>query len=133
MSKVVKIKTQQTTANVEDFVNKVENEQQRADSFTIIEMMKTISVTETMRNIENVRLPIKTLGNVGTLWKMMITSLLPRNQRLLEQPATPDVQNCYRRFYPTAFSDISRDLQQRRCRHLTKFHPYLRKCGSHLW
>ncbi len=46
MSKVVKIKTQQTTANVEDFVNKVDNEQQRADCFAIIEMMKKISGEE---------------------------------------------------------------------------------------
>jgi len=46
MSKVVKIKTQQTAENVEDFINKVENEQQRADSFTIIEMMKKISGEE---------------------------------------------------------------------------------------
>ena len=46
MSKVVKIKTQQTTANVEDFVNKVDNEQQRADSFAIIEIMKNISGEE---------------------------------------------------------------------------------------
>ena len=46
MSKVAKIKTQQTTANVEDFVNKVDNEQKRADSFAIIEMMKKISGEE---------------------------------------------------------------------------------------
>ncbi|MBI5661737.1 MAG: DUF1801 domain-containing protein [Ignavibacterium album] len=46
MSKAVKIKTQQTTANVEDFVNKVDNEQQHADSFAIIEMMKRISGEE---------------------------------------------------------------------------------------
>lgn len=46
MSKLVKIKTQQTTASVEDFINRVENEQQRADSFTIIEMMKSISSEE---------------------------------------------------------------------------------------
>lgn len=46
MSKLVKIKTQQTTASVEDFINRLENEQQRADSFTIIEMMKSISGEE---------------------------------------------------------------------------------------
>lgn len=46
MSKVVKIKTQQTTASVDDFINKVENEQQRADSFAIVEMMKKISGEE---------------------------------------------------------------------------------------
>jgi hypothetical protein len=46
MSKVVKIKTQQTTANVEDFVNKVDNEQHRADSLVIIELMKKISGEE---------------------------------------------------------------------------------------
>ena len=46
MSKVAKIKTQETTANVEDFLNKVDNEQQRADSFAIVEMMKKISGEE---------------------------------------------------------------------------------------
>lgn len=46
MSKVVKIKTQQTTASVNDFVNKVDNEQQRADCFAIIEMMKKMSGEE---------------------------------------------------------------------------------------
>lgn len=46
MSKLVKIKTQETTASVEDFVNKVANEQQRSDSFAIIEMMKKLSGEE---------------------------------------------------------------------------------------
>lgn len=46
MSKVVKIMTQQSTENVEDYINKVENEQQRADCFTIIKMMKKISGEE---------------------------------------------------------------------------------------
>ena len=41
-----KIKTQQTTANVDDFVNKVDNEQKRADSFAIIEMMRKITGEE---------------------------------------------------------------------------------------
>lgn len=34
------IKTTETTASVEGFINKVENEQKRKDSFAIIEMMK---------------------------------------------------------------------------------------------
>lgn len=46
MSKVVKIKTQQTTASVDDFVNKVDNEQKREDSFALIEMMRKISGEE---------------------------------------------------------------------------------------
>ncbi|MGL5831479.1 MAG: DUF1801 domain-containing protein [Candidatus Altimarinota bacterium] len=39
-SKLVKIKTQETNASVEDFLNKVPDEQKRQDSFTILEMMK---------------------------------------------------------------------------------------------
>jgi hypothetical protein len=39
MAKAV-IKTTQTEASVDDFINKIENEQKRADSFAIIEMMK---------------------------------------------------------------------------------------------
>ncbi len=46
MSKVAIIKTQETIASVEDFINKVSNEQQRADSIAIIEMMKKISGEE---------------------------------------------------------------------------------------
>ena len=39
-SKLVEIKTKPTTASVEDFINKVEGEQKRKDSFVILEMMK---------------------------------------------------------------------------------------------
>ena len=46
MSKVAIIKTQQTAESVENFINKVENEQQRADSIAIIEMMKKNSGEE---------------------------------------------------------------------------------------
>lgn len=46
MSKLAKIKTQETTANVENFLNKVDNEEQRSDSFAIAEMMKKISGEE---------------------------------------------------------------------------------------
>ncbi len=46
MSKVVKIKTQQTEADINTFINKVENEQHRNDSYIIIEMMKKISGEE---------------------------------------------------------------------------------------
>ncbi len=46
MAKVVKIKTQQTTVNAEDYINKLANEQQRSDSFAIIEMMKKNSDEE---------------------------------------------------------------------------------------
>ncbi len=40
MSKLVQIKTQQTTANVDDYINKLANEQQRKDSLAIIDLMK---------------------------------------------------------------------------------------------
>lgn len=46
MSKLVKIKTQQTTESVEDFIANVPNEQQRNDSEAILEMMKNISAEE---------------------------------------------------------------------------------------
>jgi len=39
-SKLVEIKTKQTTASVVDFVNAIKDEQKRKDSFTIVEMMK---------------------------------------------------------------------------------------------
>jgi hypothetical protein len=42
-SKLAVIKTQATSANVEGFINKIENEQKRKDSFLILEMMKKAS------------------------------------------------------------------------------------------
>ena len=46
MGKVAKIKTQQTAASVDDFINTLVNEEQRADSIAIIEMMKKITGEE---------------------------------------------------------------------------------------
>jgi hypothetical protein len=46
MGKLAKIKTQQTTSSVEDFINKVKDEQQRKDSFVILEIMKKVSGEE---------------------------------------------------------------------------------------
>ena len=45
-SKLVEIKTKQTTASVEDFINSVPDEQKRKDSFVILEMMKKASGEE---------------------------------------------------------------------------------------
>ena len=39
-SKLVEIKTKPTTASVEEFINSVQDEQKRKDSFVIFEMMK---------------------------------------------------------------------------------------------
>lgn len=39
-SKLVEIKTKPTTLSVEDFINNVTDEQKRADSFVLLEMMK---------------------------------------------------------------------------------------------
>lgn len=46
MGKVADIKTKQTSASVEDFINSIPNEQKRKDSFTILEMMKKASGEE---------------------------------------------------------------------------------------
>ena len=45
-SKVAEIKTKQTKANVDDFINSVDNEQKRKDSITILNMMKKASGEE---------------------------------------------------------------------------------------
>ncbi|CAN5622946.1 hypothetical protein BH11BAC1_BH11BAC1_13130 [soil metagenome] len=45
-SKPVVIKTKPTTENVEGFINKISNEQQRKDSFVLLEMMKKASGEE---------------------------------------------------------------------------------------
>lgn len=45
-SKLAQIKTQETSASVEDFLNAVQDEQKRADSFVILEMMKSASREE---------------------------------------------------------------------------------------
>ncbi len=45
-SKLAVIKTKQTTASVEDFLNSVQGEQKRKDSFVLLEMMKKASREE---------------------------------------------------------------------------------------
>jgi hypothetical protein len=45
-SKLVEIKTKPTAASVEDFINKVDDEQKRKDSFVLLEMMKKASGEE---------------------------------------------------------------------------------------
>ena len=45
-SKLAEIKTKQTTASVEDFINTVKEEQKRKDSFVLLEMMKKASGEE---------------------------------------------------------------------------------------
>lgn len=45
-SKLATIKTQETTASVEQFLNTIEDEQKRKDSFEIVEMMKKATKTE---------------------------------------------------------------------------------------
>ncbi len=45
-SKLVEIKTKPTTASVEDFINKVEDEQKRKDCFVLMEIMKKASKEE---------------------------------------------------------------------------------------
>ncbi|MGH2664650.1 DUF1801 domain-containing protein [Flavobacterium sp.] len=40
MGKLAEIKTKETNASVEDFLNNIAEEQKRKDSFTILEMMK---------------------------------------------------------------------------------------------
>ena len=42
-SKLAEIKTKPTTASVEDFLNAVEDEQRRKDSFVLLDMMKKAS------------------------------------------------------------------------------------------
>jgi hypothetical protein len=46
MGKSADIKTKQTEASVEDFINTVKDEQKRKDSFAILEMMKKASGEE---------------------------------------------------------------------------------------
>lgn len=45
-SKLVEIKTKPTSVSVDDFINAIENEQKRKDSFVILEMMKKASGEE---------------------------------------------------------------------------------------
>jgi hypothetical protein len=43
MGKLVEIKTKKTAESVEDFINNVNGEQKRKDSFAILELMKSVS------------------------------------------------------------------------------------------
>ena len=46
MAKLVQIKTQATTARVDDFLSAIEEEQKRADCFTICKMMEIATKTK---------------------------------------------------------------------------------------
>jgi hypothetical protein len=48
MAKLAKVKTTQNTASVEEFLNALADEQQRRDSFLILEMMKKATGEEPM-------------------------------------------------------------------------------------
>jgi hypothetical protein len=43
MGKVAEIKTKETAASVEDFINSIESEQKRKDSFVIVRLMQKLS------------------------------------------------------------------------------------------
>lgn len=43
MGKLAEIKTKETEASVEDFINSVTNEQQRKDSFVLLQLMEKLS------------------------------------------------------------------------------------------
>ena len=45
-TKLAEIKTKPTSANVEEFINNVKDEQKRKDSFVLLEMMKTATGEE---------------------------------------------------------------------------------------
>src|SRR5690349_17932281 len=45
-TKLAEIKTKPTAASVEDFLNNIEDEQKRKDSFVLLEMMKKASAEE---------------------------------------------------------------------------------------
>lgn len=47
-TKLAEIKTKPTAVSVEEFINKVENEQKRKDSFALVEMMKKVTKEEPM-------------------------------------------------------------------------------------
>ncbi|MBL7994501.1 DUF1801 domain-containing protein [bacterium] len=46
MGKLAKIKTKETNANVEDFINNIKDEQKRNDSFLLLKLMKKVSKEE---------------------------------------------------------------------------------------
>jgi hypothetical protein len=66
-SKLAEIKTKQTAASVEEFINAVPNEQKREDSFVILEMMK------------------KATGEVPKMWG---TSIIGFGKKIYKSPAT---------------------------------------------
>jgi hypothetical protein len=45
-SKLVEIKTKPTTSSVEDYINKIQDEQKRNDSFALVDMMKKATSEE---------------------------------------------------------------------------------------
>ncbi|MES2679694.1 MAG: DUF1801 domain-containing protein [Bacteroidota bacterium] len=105
-SKLAVIKTKPTTNSVEDFINKVENEQKREDSFVLLEMMKKIS------------------GEEPVLWS---SSIIGFGNKRYKSPATGREVD----WFLIGFSPRKANLSLYLTVGVQQYHEALKKLGKH--
>ena len=105
-SKLVEIKTKPTAASVEDFINKVPDEQKRKDSFVLLEMMK------------------KATGEEPVLWS---SSIIGFGNKRYRSPATGREVDWFRIGFSPRKANLSLHLILDMQKHAAK----LKKLGRH--
>ena len=105
-SKLVQIKTKPTTVSVNDFINKLINEQMRKDSFVLVEMMKKAS------------------GEEPVLWS---NSLIGFGNKRYKSPATGREVD----WLKIGFAPRKANLSLHLCMDIKKQAATLKKLGKH--
>ena len=105
-SKLAEIKTKQTSASVEDFINSVPDEQKRKDSYVIVEMMR------------------KATGEEPKMWG---SSLIGFGNKRYKSPASGREVD----WLLIGFSPRKANLSLYLTMGIKKFDEYLKKLGKH--
>jgi|SRR5690554_887774 len=105
MGKLAEIKTKQTEASVEDFINSIKNEEKRKDSFTILKLMQKATKEEP---------------------KMWGSSIIGFGKKIYKSPATGREVEWFRIGFSPRKTNFSLNLID-----IQKDSPELKKLGKH--
>lgn len=105
MGKLAEIKTKQTEASVEDFINSIKNEEKRKDSFTILKLMQKATKEEP---------------------KMWGSSIIGFGKKIYKSPATDREVEWFRIGFSPRKTNFSLNLID-----IQKDSPELKKLGKH--
>ena len=79
-SKLVEIKTKQSSASVEDFINSVKDEQKRDDSFSLLKMMKKAKESNLFKFLKGLDLTSKSAISLKEMLDFDLNSNLPQRK-----------------------------------------------------